>query len=116
MGIRFRRYDVRNKSNTTLIPEQAMTEMNRAWTLASRPSGEPTAEDFKLVESPVPEPKHGEVLFRTLYLSLDPYMRGRMRGGPSYAAALEVGGVINGEVVARLLPVELLSKSLPDEA
>jgi NADPH-dependent curcumin reductase CurA len=79
-----------------------MTEMNRAWTLASRPSGEPTADDFKLVESPIPEPKHGEVLLRTLYLSLDPYMRGRMRGGPSYAAVLDIGGVINGEVVARV--------------
>ena len=79
-----------------------MTEMNRAWTLARRPVGEPTDEDFKLVGSPVPEPRYGEVLIRTLFLSLDPYMRGRMRGGPSYAAALEVGGVITGEVVARV--------------
>jgi NADPH-dependent curcumin reductase CurA len=79
-----------------------MAEINRAWTLESRPVGEPTHENFELVESPVPEPKHGDVLIRTLYLSLDPYMRGRMRGGPSYAAALDVGSVITGEVVARV--------------
>ena len=76
--------------------------MNRAWPMASRPIGEPVAENFELVESPIPEPKHGDVLIRTLYMSLDPYMRGRMRGGPSYAAALEAGGVMTGEVVARV--------------
>jgi NADPH-dependent curcumin reductase CurA len=70
--------------------------------MASRPVGEPTAENFSIAESPIPEPKHGEILVRTLYLSLDPYMRGRMRGGPSYAATLEPGDVMTGEVVARV--------------
>jgi NADPH-dependent curcumin reductase CurA len=76
--------------------------VNRAWTMASRPIGEPAAENFSIAESPIPEVKHGDVLIRTLYLSLDPYMRGRMRGGPSYAATLEVGDVMTGEVVARV--------------
>ena len=76
--------------------------VNRTWTMASRPEGEPAAENFALVESPVPVANHGEVLIRTLYLSLDPYMRGRMRGGPSYAATLEPGDMMIGEVVARV--------------
>jgi len=77
-------------------------ETNRAWTMASRPVGEPTPENFALKESDIPEPKHGEVLIKTLYLSLDPYMRGRMRSGPSYATVLEPGDVMTGEVVARV--------------
>jgi NADPH-dependent curcumin reductase CurA len=79
-----------------------MVEMNRVWTMASRPTGEPTAENFELIETPVPEPRHGEVQVRTLYMSLDPYMRGRMRGGPSYAATVDPGGMMIGEVVARV--------------
>tara|TARA_B100000676_G_C17984019_1_gene790780 strand:+ start:151 stop:1161 length:1011 start_codon:yes stop_codon:yes gene_type:complete len=77
-------------------------ETNRAWTMASRPVGEPTPKNFALKESDIPEPKHGEVLIKTLYLSLDPYMRGRMRSGPSYATVLEPGDVMTGEVVARV--------------
>ncbi len=79
-----------------------MSTLNRAWTMASRPTGEPVAKNFELVESPIPEPKHGDVLIRTLYLSLDPYMRGRMRPGPSYATPLKPGDVMTGEVVARI--------------
>jgi NADPH-dependent curcumin reductase CurA len=74
--------------------------LNRAWTMASRPEGEPTAENFEIVESTIPTPKHGEVLIRTRYMSLDPYMRGRMRSGPSYATPLQPGDVMTGEVVA----------------
>jgi len=76
--------------------------MNRAWTMTSRPEGEPAPDNFGLVESPIPEARHGEVLIRSLYMSLDPYMRGRMRGGPSYAATLEIGDIMTGEVVARV--------------
>jgi NADPH-dependent curcumin reductase CurA len=76
--------------------------LNRAWTMASRPDGEPTPANFAIAESAMPEPKHGELLIRTLYLSLDPYMRGRMRSGPSYAVVLEPGDVMTGEVVARV--------------
>jgi NADPH-dependent curcumin reductase CurA len=68
--------------------------------MAIRPTAEPTAENFAIVESAIPEPKHGEVLIRTLYMSLDPYMRGRMRLVKSYAAPLQEGDVMTGEVVA----------------
>lgn len=78
--------------------------MNKQQHLASRPSGEPTLESFRLVESPVPELADGQVLVRHHYLSLDPYMRGRMSEGKSYAAPqplneVMIGGTA-GEVVA----------------
>ena len=70
--------------------------------MASRPVGEPAPKNFALTESAVPEPQHGDVLIRTLFMSLDPYMRGRMRSGPSYATPLKPGDVMTGEVVARV--------------
>ncbi|SPX55851.1 oxidoreductase YncB [Klebsiella pneumoniae] len=57
-------------------------QRHRRWVLASRPHGEPTAENFRLEESEVPTPGPGQVLLRTVYLSLDPYMRGRMSDAP----------------------------------
>ncbi len=82
--------------------------INRQWHLASRPSGEPTAANFKLVEAAVPEPADGQVLVRHHYMSLDPYMRGRMNDGKSYAMpqALNdvMGGGTVGEVVASRHP------------
>jgi NADPH-dependent curcumin reductase CurA len=71
--------------------------------LARRPSGEVVPEDFRLEEVPVPKPGPGEVLARTLWLSLDPYMRGRMNEGPSYAAPVPLGGVMQGECVGEVL-------------
>ncbi len=56
--------------------------VNRRIVLARRPQGEPTAEDFRLESTPVPEAGPGQLLLRTLYLSLDPYMRGRMNEAP----------------------------------
>ena len=78
--------------------------VNHQWLLASRPQGEPTPANFRLVEVPVPELSEGQVLVRHHYLSLDPYMRGRMNEGKSYAAAqaldqVMIGGTA-GEVVA----------------
>lgn len=64
---------------------------NRRILLASRPSGEPSPQNFRLVETEIPEPGPGRMLLRTIYLSLDPYMRGRMNAGPSYAAPVEIG-------------------------
>ena len=60
---------------------------NRRIVLAKRPQGEPTPADFRLEEAPIPALKDGEILMQTVFLSLDPYMRGRMSEGPSYAAA-----------------------------
>jgi NADPH-dependent curcumin reductase len=76
--------------------------INRQIVLAARPHGEPKESDFKLVETPAPEPGPGKMLLRTLYLSLDPYMRGRMSAGPSYAAPTEIGGVMGGGTVCRV--------------
>jgi NADPH-dependent curcumin reductase len=72
--------------------------------LVSRPKGEPTLENFKLISAPLPELADGEILVRNHYLSLDPYMRGRMNDGKNYAQpqaldAVMVGGTV-GEVVA----------------
>ena len=60
---------------------------NRRIVLAKRPQGEPTPADFRLEEVPIPALKDGEILMQTVFLSLDPYMRGRMSEGPSYAAS-----------------------------
>lgn len=76
--------------------------VNRRIVLASRPQGAPTVANFRLEQQPVPTPKDGEILLRTLYLSLDPYMRGRMSDAPSYAAPVEVGGVMIGGTVNRV--------------
>ena len=58
-----------------------MQNLFRQILLRKRPTGEPRPADFELVEAPVPAPGAGEVLCRTIYLSLDPYMRGRMNEG-----------------------------------
>ena len=76
---------------------------NRQILLASRPHGEPSAHNFRLVEADVPEPGPGQMLLRTVYLSLDPYMRGRMNPGSSYAAPVEVGGVVEGRSVGEVV-------------
>ena len=81
-----------------------MTTINRQWHLASRPNGEPSAANFRLVEAPLPELADGEVLVRHHYLSLDPYMRGRMNDAKSYAQPQPLDAVMQGgtagEVVA----------------
>ncbi len=69
-----------------------MAEQNTQIRLASRPVGRPTAENFSIVAEPVAEPGDGQVLIRTRYLSLDPYMRGRMSDAPSYAPPVRSAG------------------------
>jgi NADPH-dependent curcumin reductase CurA len=80
---------------------------NRQILLAARPRGEPTLENFNLVETEIPEPGPGQMLLRTIYLSLDPYMRGRMNAGPSYARAVEVGEVMEGRSVGEVVKSNL---------
>ncbi|MFW5833047.1 MAG: NADP-dependent oxidoreductase [Pseudomonadota bacterium] len=72
---------------------------SREIVLRRRPEGAPMPEDFALVERPLDAPAPGEVCIRTLWLSLDPYMRGRMRDVRSYAPPIPLGGVITGEVL-----------------
>lgn len=76
--------------------------LNRQWQLASRPVGAPTLANFQLVSSAVPVPGVGQVLLRTLFLSLDPYMRGRMSDAASYAAPVALGEVMVGATVCRV--------------
>ncbi|WP_315739187.1 NADP-dependent oxidoreductase [Bradyrhizobium sp. SZCCHNR1093] len=71
--------------------------------LAARPVGEPKPTDFRLEEHAVPTPGAGEVLLRTIWLSLDPYMRGRMSDGPSYAQPVPVGGVMEAGTVCEVV-------------
>ena len=74
--------------------------VNRRIVLARRPQGAPTEEDFRLERLPLPTPAPGQVLLRTRYLSLDPYMRGRMNAGPSYAPPVAVGATMTGQTVS----------------
>jgi NADPH-dependent curcumin reductase len=76
---------------------------NRRVLLKQRPVGEPKPTDFEIVDGPVPAPAEGEILCRTVWLSLDPYMRGRMNDVKSYAASVELGGVMVGGTVGEVV-------------
>ncbi len=78
------------------------TTQSRRWVLASRPHGAPVADNFRLEEQPIPTPADGQVLLRTVWLSLDPYMRGRMSDAPSYSPPVEIGAVMVGGTVSRV--------------
>lgn len=80
----------------------ASDEKHRSFVLDSRPKGAPTPDNFRLVEGPLPEAADGEVLLRTLFLSLDPYMRGRMSDAKSYADPVAIGEVMTGGAVSRV--------------
>ena len=80
--------------------------MNRQITLAARPVGYPKESDFNLVEVPIPTPEEGEVLVKTLYLSVDPYMRGRINAAQSYAANVEIDEIMVGSVIAQVIASE----------
>jgi NADPH-dependent curcumin reductase CurA len=77
--------------------------MNKQVLLASRPKGEVKESDFKIVDTEVPALKEGEVLVQNHFLSLDPYMRGRMDDAKSYAASVEIGGVMTGGTVGEVV-------------
>ena len=80
-----------------------MQKMARQIVLAARPNGTPTLSDFRLEEVPVPVPAQGEVLLAGRYLSIDPYMRGRMDDRKSYADPTPIGGVMEGGVVSEVV-------------
>jgi len=80
--------------------------INRQIILAAYPEGAPKDSDFKLVENPVPEPRAGQVLCRAIYLSLDPYMRGRISPAKSYAKGVGIGEVIIGGTVSQVIRSE----------
>ena len=80
-----------------------MSTTNRQILLAARPVGFPKESDFNLVESEIPTPGDGQILVRSIYLSVDPYMRGRMNDVKSYAAPVPIGGVMGGGVVGKVI-------------
>ncbi|MBT2413348.1 NADP-dependent oxidoreductase [Streptomyces sp. ISL-12] len=80
-----------------------LPSVNREWHLLSRPVGWPKEEDFALVEADVPTPGEGQVLVRNTYLSVDPYMRGRMSAAKSYVAPFELGKVMQGGAVGEVV-------------
>ncbi|MCB1705858.1 MAG: NADP-dependent oxidoreductase [Halioglobus sp.] len=91
-------------SAMALQPAQAAAPAtNRRFVLASRPVGAPTADNFRLETTPVPQPQEGQVLLQTRFLSLDPYMRGRMNAGKSYADRVELGDVMVGGTVSEVI-------------
>jgi NADPH-dependent curcumin reductase CurA len=78
------------------------TPKNRDIRLRRRPSGLPQPSDFELVESPIPTAAKGQILIRNLFMSVDPYMRGRMSDRKSYVAPYQVGEVLQGGAVGRV--------------
>lgn len=91
-----------------------MSLSTREWQLAARPHGEPTPDDFRLVEAQRPDPVDGQVVVQMIAMSVDPYMRGRMNAGKSYAAAWEVGETMKGGAVGRV--IDSRSPSVPEGA
>jgi len=85
------------------LKEPGMSETNRVFLLGNRPNGLPTDETFELVEQEIPTPGPGEALIRTLYLSVDPYMRGRMADRESYAEPWAVGDPLQAAVVGEVV-------------
>lgn len=88
-----------------------MAVKNRRWVLATRPEGEPKPETFRLESADLADPGAGEVLLKTLWLSLDPYMRGRISAAKSYAKGVEPGEVMVGGTVS-----EVVASNNPDFA
>lgn len=76
---------------------------NKRVVLASRPVGPVSESNFRVEEAPVPKPAEGEVLVRNLWLSLDPYMRGRMSDAKSYVKGVEIGEVMVGQTVGEVV-------------
>jgi len=91
-----------------------MSVTTREWQLAARPHGEPTPDDFRLVEAERPDPTEGQIVVRMIAMSVDPYMRGRMNAGKSYAAAWEVGETMKGGAVGRV--IDSRSPTVPEGA
>src|SRR5579864_793712 len=81
----------------------SLPSVNRQFKLAARPAGLPKESDFSLVEAPLPEPGDGQALVKTSYLSVDPYMRGRITGVRTYADPVNIGDVMQGGAVGQVV-------------
>ncbi len=92
-----------------------MTQLTaRQIVLAARPQGRPTPQDFRLETVTVPEPGDGQLLLEAQFLSLDPYMRGRMSDAKSYAKPVEIGQAMPGETVCRVIASNLAGFAVGD--
>ena len=80
-----------------------MNVTNEQIQLARRPVGTPVMEDFAFVEAPVASPEDGELLVRTVYVSVDPYLRGRMQDVKSYISPVQLAEVISSGVIAQVV-------------
>ena len=80
-----------------------MATKNRQFVLANHPEGLPSESTWRLVEAPMPEPKDGEILVRALWLSVDPYMRGRISPSKGYTKGVLPGEVMQGGGVGRVI-------------
>src|SRR5437016_13906193 len=92
---------IRRRRPPSRALRRAMT--NKRMVLASRPVGPVSEANFRLEETPLPKPAEGEVLVRNLWLSLDPYMRGRMSEAKSYAKGVDIGEVMVGQTVGEVV-------------
>jgi len=84
-------------------PPRTNSVTRRSVVLKRRPRGEPGAADFEIEEDTIPVPGAGEVVTRTIWLSIDPYMRGRLREEQTYAVAIQIGEVMTGETVGEVV-------------
>ena len=94
-------------------------QVNRRWVLAERPVGVPSDDTLRLESVDIPVAGDGEMLLRTQYQSLDPYMRGRMNDAPSYAPPVGIGEVMAGQTVCEVVtsnPVSYTHLTLPTKA
>ncbi len=82
---------------------EPLAKMRQSILLRQRPDGMPSMDDFEMVEEPMPTPSAGEVVTRTLYLSIDPYMRGRLSDRKSYATPVQIGEAMTGETVGEVV-------------
>ena len=80
-----------------------MRYQNKKVILKKRPDGFPKIDDFELVENIIDNLEHGEIIIEVIWLSLDPYMRGRMSEAKSYASPIKIGDVITGGAVGKVL-------------
>ena len=86
------------------MPDDQIPSTTRIVTLASRPSGRPTPDNFALVEQPMPEPGPGQLLVRNTYMSVDPAMRGRMEPTEKhYTTNFAIGGPLDGSAIGRVV-------------
>jgi hypothetical protein len=91
------------RAEATLRGSETMADTNRQWLLAAHPQGRPETANWRLVERPIPEPGPGQILVRARYLSVDPYMRGRISPAKNYAAGVQLGQVMTGGGVGEVI-------------